>query len=101
MEGHGASSGAAAPPVDVSTTGSASGHVPQPMTTAPIDWSQNPYVQVEGGFVAGLLLGVVPFAGVGHGLLDTGGVLAHGKPEARIGLAIGQIVGGIALTLGA
>ncbi|WP_437738772.1 RHS repeat-associated core domain-containing protein [Sorangium sp. So ce1335] len=27
--------GAAAPPVDVSTTGSASGHVPQPVTTAP------------------------------------------------------------------
>ncbi|CAN97847.1 hypothetical carbohydrate-binding protein, Rhs family [Sorangium cellulosum So ce56] len=92
--------GAAAPPVDVSTTGSSSGYVPQPMTTAPIDWSQNPYVQIEGGFVAGLLLGAVPFAGVGHELLDAGGVLAHGTPEARTGLAIGQIVGGIALTLG-
>ncbi|WP_437730195.1 RHS repeat-associated core domain-containing protein [Sorangium sp. So ce1335] len=92
--------GAAAAPVDVSTTGSASGHVPQPMTTAPIDWSQNPYVQLEGGFVAGLLLGAVPFAGVGHGLLDAAGVLAHGTPEARMGLAIGQIVGGLALTIG-
>ncbi|MGK3994888.1 RHS repeat-associated core domain-containing protein [Sorangium sp. So ce1024] len=95
-----AETGGAAPPVDVSTTGSASGHVPQPVTTAPIDWSQNPYVQVEGGFIAGLSLGAVPFAGVGHGLLDATGVLAHGTPEARMGLAIGQIVGGLALTLG-
>ncbi|MGK3998677.1 RHS repeat-associated core domain-containing protein [Sorangium sp. So ce1024] len=95
-----AETGGAAPPVDVSTTGSASGHVPQPVTTAPIDWSQNPYVQVEGGFIAGLLLGAVPFAGVGHGLLDATGVLPHGTPEARMGLAIGQIVGGLALTIG-
>ncbi|WP_437491792.1 hypothetical protein WME75_16300 [Sorangium sp. So ce1014] len=43
--------GSAAPPIDVSTTGSASGYVPQPVTTAPIDGSQNPYVQIEGGFV--------------------------------------------------
>ncbi|WP_437734865.1 RHS repeat-associated core domain-containing protein [Sorangium sp. So ce1335] len=95
-----AETGGAMPPIDVSTTGSASGHVPQPVTTAPIDWSQNPYVQVEGGFIAGLLLGVVPFAGVGHGLLDAAGVLARGTPEARMGLAIGQIVGGLALTIG-
>ncbi|WP_434041166.1 MULTISPECIES: RHS repeat-associated core domain-containing protein [Sorangium] len=92
--------GAAAAPIDVSTTGSSSGYVPQPVTTAPIDWSQNPYVQIEGGFVAGLLLGAVPFAGVGHGLLDAAGVLAHGTPEARMGLAIGQIVGGLAVTIG-
>ncbi|WP_437565862.1 RHS repeat-associated core domain-containing protein [Sorangium sp. So ce542] len=92
--------GGAVPPIDVSTTGSASGYVPQPVSTAPIDWSQNPYVQVEGGFVAGLLLGAVPFAGVGHELLDAAGVLAHGTPGARMGLAIGQIVGGVALTLG-
>ncbi|WP_437829842.1 RHS repeat-associated core domain-containing protein [Sorangium sp. So ce1153] len=92
--------GAAAPPVDVSTTGSASGYVPQPVTTAPIDWSQNPYLQLEGGFVAGLSLGLVPFAGVGHELLDAAGVLPHGTPEARMGLAIGQIVGGLALTIG-
>ncbi|WP_437933510.1 RHS repeat-associated core domain-containing protein [Sorangium sp. So ce341] len=95
-----AETGGAMPPIDVSTTGSASGHVPQPVTTAPIDWSQNPYLQVEGGFIAGLLLGAVPFAGVGHGLLDAAGVLAHGTPEARMGLAIGQIVGGLALTIG-
>ncbi|WP_437877898.1 RHS repeat domain-containing protein [Sorangium sp. So ce513] len=95
-----AETGGAVPPIDVSTTGSASGHVPQPVTTAPVDRSQNPYVQLEGGFVAGLLLGAVPFASVGHGLLDAAGVLTHGTPAARMGLAIGQIVGGIALTIG-
>ncbi|WP_437815115.1 RHS repeat-associated core domain-containing protein [Sorangium sp. So ce1078] len=95
-----AETGGAAPPIDVSTTGSASGHVPQPVTTAPIDWSQNAYVQIEGGFVAGLLVGLVPFAGVGHELLDAARVLAHGTPEARMGLAIGQIVGGLAVTIG-
>ncbi|WP_437608238.1 RHS repeat-associated core domain-containing protein [Sorangium sp. So ce834] len=89
-----AETGGAVPPIDVSTTGSASGHVPQPVTTAPIDWSRNPYVQLEEGFIAGLLLGAVPFAGVGHGLPDAAGVLAHGTPEARMGLAIGQLVGG-------
>ncbi|MGK3970050.1 RHS repeat-associated core domain-containing protein [Sorangium sp. So ce118] len=95
-----AETGGAAPPIDVSTTGRASGYVPQPVTTAPNDWSQNPYVQIEGGFVAGLSLGLAPFAGVGHGLLDAAGVLPHGTPEARMGLAIGQIVGGLALTIG-
>ncbi|XXY49986.1 RHS repeat-associated core domain-containing protein [Sorangium sp. So ce269] len=95
-----AETGGAAPPIDVSTTGSASGYVPQPVTTAPIDWSQNPYLQLEGGFVAGLSLGLVPFAGVGHELLDAAGVLAHGTPEARMGLAIGQIAGGLAVTIG-
>ncbi|XXT19204.1 RHS repeat-associated core domain-containing protein [Sorangium sp. So ce429] len=95
-----AETGGAAPPIDVSTTGSASGYVPQPVTTAPIDWSQNPYVQLEGGFIAGLSLGSVPFAGVGHELLDAAGVLAPGTPEARMGLAIGQIVGGLAVTIG-
>ena len=93
-------SGGAMPPVDVSVLGTSAGFVPQPVTTAPIDWSQNPYVQIEGGFVAGLLLGAVPFAGVGHQLLDAAGALPHGTSEARMGLAIGQIVGGVALTIG-
>ncbi|WP_437784545.1 hypothetical protein [Sorangium sp. So ce1097] len=47
-----------------------------------------------------MVAGAVPFAGVGHGLLDAAGVLAHGTPEARMGLAIGQIVGGLTLTVG-
>jgi hypothetical protein len=61
---------------------------------------QNPYVQVEGGFLAGLSLGIVPFAGVGQQLLDAGEVLPHGTPEARRGLAVGQIVGGLITLVG-
>jgi hypothetical protein len=38
--------------------------------------------------------------GVGQQLADAGEVLPHGTPEARLGLALGQIVGGIALTVG-
>ncbi|WP_199789537.1 DUF2380 domain-containing protein [Sorangium cellulosum] len=95
-----AETGGAVPPIDVGVLGTSAGFVPQPVTTAPIDWSQNPYVQIEGGFVAGLLLGAVPFAGVGHELLDAAGALPHGTSEARMGLAIGQIVGGVALTIG-
>ena len=69
--------------------------MPQPVTTAQKDWVQNPYVQVEGGFVGGVPLGVVPFAGVGQQVLDAGGVLPPGTPDARRGLAVGQIFGGI------
>jgi hypothetical protein len=92
--------GAAAPPTDVDTTGTSPEHDPQAATTAPDDWRQNPYVQLEGGFLAGVSLGLVPMGGVGQQLADAGEVLPHGTPEARLGLAVGQIVGGIALTVG-
>jgi RHS repeat-associated protein len=92
--------GAAAPAADVDTTGSSPEHDPQAATTAPEDWSQNPYVQIEGGFVAGLLLGFVPFGGVGQQLLDAGEVLPHGTPQSRFGLAVGQIVGGVVTLAG-
>ena len=92
--------GAAAPPADVDTTGSSPEHDPQAATTAPDDWRQNPYVQIEGGFLAGVSLGLVPLGGVGQQLADAGEVLPHGTPEARLGLAVGQVVGGIALTVG-
>ena len=45
------------------------------MTTAPEDWTQNPYVQVEGDFVAGLTLGMAPFGAVGYQALDEADVL--------------------------
>jgi hypothetical protein len=45
-------------------------------------------------------LGLVPGAGVGQQLLDAGEVLPHGTPEARFGLAVGMIVGGMAITVG-
>src|SRR4051812_34871550 len=92
--------GAVASPVDVGTTGNTSGYVPQPETTAPNEWAQNSYAQVEGGFLGGLALGAVPFAGVGHQLLDAGGVLPHGSTEARRGVAVGQIFGGIVTLAG-
>ena len=92
--------GAEVPPVDVGTTGSASGSVPQPVTTAPTDWSANPYVQVEGGFVAGAALGAVPFAGLGYTFLDEAKVLPPSTAEARRGLAVGQIFIGAALIVG-
>jgi RHS repeat-associated protein len=92
--------GAAAPPTDVDTTGSSPEIDPQAATTAPEDWTQNPYIQIEGGFLAGVSLGLVPFAGVGQQLLDAGEVLPHGTPEARFGLAVGQIVGGIVSVAG-
>ncbi|HZF51105.1 MAG TPA: hypothetical protein VE093_20745 [Polyangiaceae bacterium] len=92
--------GAAAPPTDVDTTGSSPEHDPQAATTALDDWRQNPYVQLEGGFLAGVSLGLVPMGGVGQQLADAGELLPHGTPEARLGLAVGQIVGGIALTVG-
>jgi len=92
--------GAAAPPTDVDTTGSSPEHDPQAPTTAPDDWRQNPYVQIEGGFLAGVSLGLVPMGGVGQQLADAGEVLPHGTPEARLGLSVGMIVGGIAITVG-
>jgi len=55
---------------------------------------------VEGGFVAGVSLGLVPFGGVGQQVLDAAEVLPHGTPEARRGLAVGQIVGGMITLVG-
>jgi RHS repeat-associated protein len=93
--------GATRPSVDVSTNGSASGQVPQPAAAVAKDWKQNPWVQLFGGFASGVALGIVPFAGAGEQLLDHGHVISPGTPEARRGLAGGQIAGGmIAVVLG-
>jgi hypothetical protein len=82
----------------VSTLGSSSGLVAQPANAAPEDWKESPLVQLTGGFLGGLCLGGVPFAGVSQQLLDATGALPHRNPEARLGLALGQIVGGIIAT---
>jgi RHS repeat-associated protein len=96
-----AESGAAAPATDVDTTGSSKEKDPEPEDpTPPEGWTQIPYVQVEGGFVAGVSLGLVPFGGVGQQVLDAAEVLPHGTPEARRGLAVGQIVGGLITLVG-
>jgi hypothetical protein len=98
--------GVAVPATDTDTTGSTPPEPPQPPETQPPeppepdDWTQNPYVQTIGGFFGGLALGIVPFAGTGQQVLDEGGVLPHGTPEARRGLAVGQIVGGIFTLVG-
>jgi len=91
-----AKSGAAAPATDVDTTGSSKEKDPESEDpTPPEGWTQIPYVQVEGGFFAGVSLGLVPFGGVGQQVLDAAEVLPHGTPEARRGLAVGQVVGGL------
>ena len=92
--------GAGAPLIDLNTTGNSPESTPDDSTTATDDISQNPYVQFEGGFLAGLAEGFVPFAGMGHQLLDAADVLDHGTPEARRGLAVGQILGGIFTLVG-
>jgi hypothetical protein len=85
----------------VDTTGSSKEKDPEPEDpTPPEGWTQIPYVQVEGGFVAGVSLGLVPFGGVGQQVLDAAEVLPHGTPEARRGLAVGQIVGGLITLVG-
>jgi RHS repeat-associated protein len=87
--------GAYVPPVDVSTLGSGSGVLPSPAAFVPPDWDKDPFVQGVGGFLGGLCLGAVPFAGVGQQFLDAAEVLPHGTPEARLGLALGEIAGGL------
>jgi len=64
---------------------------PQPVIEAPEDWSQNSYVQIEGGFLAGLALGFVPYGGVGHQVLDAAHILPRSLSNARLGVAVGQI----------
>jgi len=71
----------------VDTTGSSAG--PQPVTTAPEDWTQHPLVQVEGGFIGGLALGLVPFGGV-----IAGAISGPGSRWAEIGRGVGEIFGG-------
>ncbi len=55
----------------------------------------NRHAQYGGGFVAGVAIGIVPLGAVVANTLIEEGVLAKGTPEAREGLAAGQMVGGI------
>jgi uncharacterized membrane protein len=66
----------------------------------PQSWKENPYVQIESGFFAGLALGIVPFGGAAHQVLDETKVISHGRPLMNRGLAVGQIVGGIFTMVG-
>jgi hypothetical protein len=69
--------------------------LPSPAAFVPPDWDKDPFVQGVGGFLGGLCLGAVPFAGVGQQFFDAARVLPHGTPEARLGLALGEIFGGL------
>jgi RHS repeat-associated protein len=87
--------GAAAPPTDVDTTGSSPDYDPHAETTAPDewtveeDWTQHSLVQVEGGFLGGLGLGMVPFGGaIANAITDPG------TRWAEIGKGVGEIFGG-------
>jgi hypothetical protein len=73
----------------VDTTGSSAGYDAQPGTTTPEDWTQHSLVQVEGGFIAGLALGRVPF-----GSVVAGAIAGPGSRWAEIGRGVGEIVGG-------
>ena len=66
--------GARLAPNDVSTNGSGSG-----------DWSQHPFVQLFGGFGAGVALGVVPFAGLGRTTGGEDGRLGAREPGGPAG----------------
>jgi len=74
---------------DVDTTGSSAGYDSQPVTTTPEGWTQHSLVQVEGGFIAGLALGRVPF-----GSVVAGAIAGPGSRWAEIGRGVGEIVGG-------
>jgi hypothetical protein len=91
---------AVVPSNDMDTTGS---DVPQPQTgppETPQSWKEDPFVQIESGFLAGLALGIVPFGGAAHQVLDETKVIWHGTPLMNRGLAVGQIVGGIFTMVG-
>jgi hypothetical protein len=61
---------------DVSTTGNGAGDLPQSTIPAEADdWTQAPHVQIAGGYLGGVILGIVPFAGLGEQLLEAGDVL--------------------------
>jgi RHS repeat-associated protein len=94
----GEETGAFVPPVDVSTLGTSTGLLTSPYAFAPPDWEEDPFVQLVGGVLGGLCLGAVPFAGVGQQFLDAAKVLPHGTPEAHLGIALGEIVGGLFTT---
>lgn len=81
---------------------------PTGSNTQPVDlgsggggsWEDSGVVQVLGGFLGGLALGVTPFAGVAHGIATGTGAMDRGTRVHQIGLGIGEIVGGIAEIVG-
>ncbi len=75
------------------------GPTPRPRPAGEVDQNgfvpYNAGVQRSGGFVAGVMIGIVPLGSLGANALIANGVLAEGTPEAREGLAKGQLLGGL------
>ncbi len=75
------------------------GPTPRPRPAGEVDENgfvpYNAGVQRSGGFVAGVSIGLVPFGSLVANALIAAGVLVEGTPEAREGLANGQLLGGL------
>jgi RHS repeat-associated protein len=57
-------------------------------------WKDHEVVQIEGGFVAGFGLSLVPFASFGAQVASNSGHLPRGTRAAELGRAVGEMVGG-------
>lgn len=90
--------GAVIAPVDVGTTGPGGNGLPQ--DTTEIEPQGRSIGELVGGYLFGVGEGLVPFAALGHGIADEYGFSRNKSEEARIGLAIGQIVGGTFALIG-
>jgi RHS repeat-associated protein len=95
---HPANIGAYVAPVDVGTTGPGGDGLPQEATV--LEPQGRSIGQLVGGYLFGVGEGLVPFAAVGHSVGDSFGLSDNKSAEARIGLAIGQIVGGTFALIG-
>jgi RHS repeat-associated protein len=91
----------AAPTNDVGTTGDLAGEIIQEMKDAEeLDQVEESITQFLAGGVLGAAEGMVPFGGLGHAVGDAFGMSDNKAPEARFGVAVGQIVGGLFATVG-
>jgi len=81
----------------VSPTNNAASHIHgHDQNQQPPTFSQNPIVQIEGGVLEGLFLGFIPFGAVAEQVLTGTGALPRGTVAFERGLALGQIVTGLA-----
>ena len=99
----GESVGGTAPPTDVDTTGKKEPKEepaadPPPVLAAPTPWHQSGFIQRTGGFLAGAALGHIPFGGAARDYFEEQGYISHGTDDARTGLGVGEIAGGISLS---
>lgn len=88
------------PATGAKPTPTATDTTPPPASDEPQkSWTENPIFQAVGGFVAGVAIGAVPFGGTGAQVATAAGVIDKGTREARIGRALGEMVGGAFITI--